>query len=404
MSEGKAASPAPVRRALDGIKVVAFEASVAAPHCSRMLADMGAEVIKIERPGEGDLIRHWDSAVHGLSSGYVWLNWNKRSLAIDVKQPAGKEVILKLVAQADVFLENFAPGVVERLGLGPADLCQLNARLIYCSLSGYGQQGPYRDVKAYDLLVQGESGIIATTGYKDQMARAGIAIADLTSSMYAALSIMMALFQRERSGRGQTIDLSMFEAMTAWLGYFPHYYWHRGEEPERTGMRHPYITPYGPYRAGDGVWVSVAVATAQDWVKFCKLVLQRPDLLEDARFDTVEHRRHNRAVLEEIVERLFLTQPHQEWLARLRAADMAYGLVRGIGEVLNHPQIEARQMIGEVDSPVGRLPVMRSPMRLSDSPPRFDRIPDLGEDSEAILRELGYDDAAIGKLRQDKVI
>lgn len=404
MSEGKAVSPAPVERALSGIKVVAFEASVAAPHCSRMLADMGAEVIKIERPGEGDLIRHWDSAVRGLSSGYVWLNWNKRSLAIDVKQPAGKEVILKLAAQADVFLENFAPGVVERLGLGPADLCPLNPRLVYCSLSGYGQQGPYRDVKAYDLLIQGESGIIATTGHKDQMARAGIAIADLTSSMYAALSIMMALFQRERTGRGQTIDLSMFEAMTAWLGYFPHYYWHRGEEPERTGMRHPYITPYGPYRAGDGVWVSLAVVTGQDWVKFCRQVIRRPDLLEDGRFDTVEHRRANRAVLEEIVEESFLTQPHQEWLKRLRAADMPHGLVRGIAEVLNHPQIEARQMVGQVDSPVGRVPVMRSPMRLSDSPPRFDRIPELGEDSEAILRELGYDEAAIAKLRQDKVI
>ena len=309
MADAERETPA---RALDGIRVVAFEASVAAPHCSRMLADMGAEVIKVEKPGDGDVIRHWDSAVRGLASGFVWLNWNKRSFAIDVKHPAGREAVRRLADRADVFLENFAPGVAERLGLGADELRGRNPRLVYCSMSGYGKNGPYRDVKAYDLLIQGESGIIATTGYPDQPARVGVAIADLTSSMYGALAITMALFQRERTGRGQVIDLSMLEAMVSWLGYFPHHYWHRGEEPERTGMRHPYVTPYGPYLASDEVYVSVAVASANDWEKFCREVIRRPELIRDARFETVEARRANRAMLEKLIEEIFREHPHQE--------------------------------------------------------------------------------------------
>jgi itaconate CoA-transferase len=391
-------------RALDGIRVVAFEASVAAPHCSRMLADMGAEVIKVEKPGAGDVIRGWDSVVRGLASGFVWLNWNKRSFAIDVKHPRGRDAVRRLADRADVFLENFAPGVSERLGLGAEELRGRNPRLVYCSMSGYGQNGPYRDVKAYDLLIQGESGIIATTGYPDQPARAGVAIADLTSSMYAALAIMMALFQRERTGRGQVIDLSMLEAMASWLGYFPHHYWHRGEEPARTGMRHPYVTPYGPYLAGDDVYVSVAVASANDWEKFCREVIRRPELLNDARFATVEARRDNRSILEKLIEEIFREQPHQEWIERLKRSELPHGLVRGVAEVLAHPQIKVREFIHEVDSPVGRVPVIGSPLRLSESPPRYDRIPDLGEDTEAILGDLGYTAREITELKAQRVI
>ncbi len=398
-----AADRAPAR-ALDGIRIVAFEASVAAPHCSRMLADMGAEVIKIEKPGAGDMIRGWDSVVRGLASGFIWLNWNKRSFAIDVKHPGGRDAVRRLADRADVFLENFAPGVSERLGLGAQELRRRNPRIVYCSMSGYGQNGPYRDVKAYDLLIQGESGIIATTGYPDRPARVGVAIADLTSSMYAALAIMMALFQRERTGRGQVIDLSMLEAMASWLGYFPHHYWHRGEEPARTGMRHPYVTPYGPYLAGDDVYVSVAVASANDWEKFCRDVIRRPELLNDKRFATVEARRDNRGVLEKLIEEIFREQPHQEWIERLKRSELPHGLVRGVGEVLAHPQIEARKFIHEVDSPVGRVPVIGSPLRLSDSPPRFDRVPDLGEDTEAILDDLGYTAGEIAELKAQRVI
>lgn len=391
-------------RALDGVRVVSFEQVLAGPFCTCILADMGAEVIKVERPGVGDLIRHWDKAVRGLSSGYVWLNRNKQSLTVDVKQEQGREILHRLIRDADIFFENYAPGVAERSGLGYEKLKSINPRLIYCSLSGYGQDGPYRDVKAYDLLVQGEAGIIATTGYPDKPAKASVAIVDIASGMYATLGIVLALYQRQKSGAGQFIDISMFESIVSWLGYFPHHYWHQGEQPERMGMRHNYVTPYGPYLARDGKYVNVAVATPKDWEVFCKEVIQRPDLLEDARFATVEERRQNRVVLEEEIERIFLERDHTDWLERLKKAQLPYGEVRGIAEVLAHPQAIARRLIREVDSPVGKVPVVGNPLRLSASPARYDRIPELGEQTDAILKRLGYDDAAIQKLRSEKVI
>lgn len=398
------APPRKAPLALDGVRVLALEVSVSGPHCSRILGDMGAEVIKLEKPGTGDLIRGWDSAVRGLSSGFVWLNGNKRSFAVDIKKPAGREAVQRLAERVDVVLENFAPGVTDRLGLGAAELCARNQRLIYCSVSGYGQDGPYRDVKAYDLLIQGEAGIIATTGYPDKPAKVGVPITDLASSMYATVGILLALYQRERTGRGQVIDVSMFESALAWLGYFPHHYWHRGEEPERVGMRHHYIVPYGPYMAADRVYVSLAVATPQDWEVFCRKVARRPDLLNDARFKTAPDRRKNRVVLEEIVEKMFLEQPHDEWMHRLRDAELPHGKLNGIGEVLAHPQAIARKMIREMESPVGPVPVMGSPLRLSDSPARFDPIPALGQDTVPILQELGYTAAEIDTFRRDHII
>jgi itaconate CoA-transferase len=398
------APPKKAALALSGVRVLALEVSVAGPHATRILGDMGADVIKLEKLGTGDLIRQWDSAVHGLSSGYVWLNGNKRSFAVDVKKKAGLEALRRLADRMDVVLENFAPGVADRMGLGAAELCARNPRLIYCSVSGYGQDGPYRDVKAYDLLIQGEAGIIATTGYPDKPAKVGVPIIDLASSMYATVAILLALYQREKSGSGQVIDISMFESALSWLGYFPHHYWHKGEEPPRVGMRHHYVTPYGPYMASDGEYVSLAVATASDWEVFCKQVIERTDLLEDARFKTPEARRQNRAVLEELIEKIFLERPHEEWLRRLKESRLPYGEVRGIGQVLAHPQVIARKMVREMESPVGPVPVVGSPLRLSDSPARYDPIPDLGEDTEPILRELGYDDADIENLRRDKVI
>ena len=396
--------PGKVPLALDGVRVLALEVSVSGPHCSRILGDMGAEVIKVEKPKTGDLIRGWDSVVRGLSSGFVWLNGNKRSFAVDIKTPAGREAVQRLAERVDVVLENFAPGVTDRLGLGAAELCARNPRLIYCSVSGYGQDGPYRDVKAYDLLIQGEAGIIATTGYPDKPAKVGVPITDLASSMYATVGILLALYQRERTGRGQIIDISMFESALAWLGYFPHHYWHRGEEPARVGMRHHYIVPYGPYLASDGAYVSLAVATPRDWEIFCRNVIQRPDLLDDARFKSAPDRRRNRAVLEELVERIFLERPQEEWLRRLRASELPHGKLNGIGEVLAHPQAIARKMIREMESPVGPVPVMGSPLRLSDSPARFDPIPALGQDTEPILQELGYTAAEIETIRRDQII
>jgi itaconate CoA-transferase len=391
-------------RALDGVKILAFEQVLSGPFATCLLADMGAEVIKVERPGVGDVIRSWDSVVKGLSSGYVWLNRNKRSITVDVKKDKGREILQALAQKSDIFFENYAPGVAGRLGLGYEKLSEINPRLIYCSLSGYGQDGPYRDVKAYDLLIQGEGGIIATTGYPDKPARAGIAIADIASGMYAAIGILLALYQREKTGQGQLIDVSMLDSIVSWLGYFPHHYWHAGEEPARVGMRHHYVTPYGPYMASDGEYVNLAVASASDWETFCCKVIERPELLADPRFATVEGRRKNRAELEETIENIFLERDHKYWLGQLKKAELPHGIVRGIAQVLAHPQVAARKLIREAESPVGKIPVIANALKMSDSPARYDRIPALGEDSEAILGELGYNAAEIAKLRVEKII
>ena len=314
------------------------------------------------------------------------------------------EILQRLVKTVDVFVENFAPGVAARLGLGYDELRAINPRLIYCSISGYGQGGPYKDVKAYDLLIQGEAGIIATTGSENQPAKVSVPIADLACSMYAVTGILTALYQRQKTGRGQYIDISMFESILAWQGYFLQHYWHQGEEPARVGFRHHYVTPYGPFLAGDGVYVSFAVATPQDWEIFCREVIERPDFLEDARFETSALRRKNRVILEQMIEEIFLQRNHGEWLVRLEQSRLPYGEVRGIAQVAAHPQVAAREMVREVDSPVGRIPVTSSPLRLSDSPSRFDPIPALGEHTGSILRELGYSDAEIQKMRDEKVI
>jgi len=398
------ASKSEPSRALDGVKILAFEQVLSGPFATCLLADMGAEVIKIERPGVGDVIRSWDSVVKGLSSGYVWLNRNKRSLTVDVKKDQGREILLRLAKKADIFFENYAPGVTARLGLGYERLSELNSRLIYCSLSGYGQDGPYRDVKAYDLLIQGEGGIIATTGYPDKPARAGIAIADIASGMYAAIGILLALYQREKTGEGQLIDVSMLDAIVSWLGYFPHHYWHAGEEPARVGMRHHYVTPYGPYLAGDGEYVNLAVASASDWEVFCRKVIEKPELLSDPRFETVEARRKNRGLLEETIETIFLEKDHRHWLEQLKKAELPHGIVRGIAQVLAHPQVVARQLIREAESPVGKVPVIANPLKMSRSQARYDPIPSLGGDSDAILRDAGYASSEIEALRRDKVI
>lgn len=388
------------QRALEGVRILGFEQAAAGPFATHLLADMGAEVIKVERPGTGDVIRGWDSAVRGLSTGYVWLNRAKRSITVDVKLAAGQAVLQRVAEQSDVFLTNVGPGAAERAGLGYAELSQRNPRLVYCNLSGYGTTGPYRDTKAYDLLIQGETGIIATTGSPDAPAKVGVPISDIAAGMYAALGVCMALYQREKTGRGQFVDVSMFESMLDWLGYFPHHYWHHGEEPERVGMRHHYIVPYGPYQAEDGRYVTTAVASARDWEVMCRQVFLRPDLLEDPRYATVEQRRANRQVLEREVEEIFRTRSVEEWVERLKAAELPYGELRGIASVLAHPQVEARHLIREVDSPVGPVPTLESALRLSDSPVADGPIPALGADTDAVLAEVGYSVAEIAELRR----
>jgi itaconate CoA-transferase len=392
------------RRALDGIRVLALETSLSGPHATKILADMGAEVIKIERPGSGDVIRGWDTAVKGLSSGIVWIGPNKKSFTIDVKKPEAREILRRLALKVDVVLENFAPGTAARIGLGAEELRAANPRLIYCSLSGYGQDGPYRDVKAYDALIQGEAGLIMTTGFEDRPARVGVSVTDLISSMYAAVGILTALYQREQTGEGQVIDISMFETAASWLGYFPHHYWHRGEEPKRYGLRHQYITPYGHYLASDGKYFGVAVASPDDWEVFCKWVIERPDLLDDPRFKDTPARRAHREELDEILIGIFFERPSSEWIARLDKVRLPYGKVNGVGEVLAHPQMRAREMIQEIDSPVGKIPVLASPLHLSDSPQRLDPMPTLGGDTDSVLASLGYSDSEIAELRRNRII
>ena len=397
-------SSARPRRALDGVRVLALETSLSGPHATKILADMGAEVIKIERPGTGDVIRGWDTAVHGLSSGIVWIGPNKKSVTLNLKHQEAQAILCKLALTCDVVLENFAPGAAARLGVGAEELRAQNPRLIYCSLSGYGQDGPYRDVKAYDALIQGEAGLIMTTGFEDRPARVGVSVTDLISSMYAATGILTALYQREHTGEGQVIDVSMFETAASWLGYFPHHYWHRGEEPKRYGLRHQYITPYGHYLAGDGKYFGVAVASPADWELFCNAVIQRPDLLSDPRFRDTPARRANREELDDILNSIFREHPSTEWLARCDKVRLPHGSVNGVGEVLAHPQMAAREMIREIDSPVGPIPVLASPLRLSDSPQRLDPMPVLGGDTDAVLSDLGYSAAEISDLHRRGVI
>ncbi len=391
--------------ALEGLRVVSFEVAAAGPFATLLLADMGAEVIKVERPGGGDSIRSWDNVVRGLSSGFVWLNRRKRSVQLDVTTPGGREAMCRLIAGADVFLTNFGPGVADRLGFGYADASKRNPRLIYCSLTGYGLEGPYRDEKAFDLLIQGESGLLLSTGYPDAPAKVSVPISDIAAGMYSALGVMIALialYQRERTGMGQFIDIAMFDSMLSWLGYFPQHYWHGGEEPARVGMRHHYTVPYGPFLARDGKYVNIAAA--DHWETFCVKVAERPDLFADERFASSPLRREHRAVLEPLVEELFLTRDSADWLARLRAARVPCGEVRGMAEALAHPQVAARRLIREVDSPVGRLPTIESPLRLSRSPIADGPLQALGQDTVAVLREAGYDDAAISSLRNEGAI
>ncbi len=383
--------------------MVALELAVAGPFCTSLLGDMGAEVIKVERP-EGDVIRSWDGVVRGLSSGYVWVNRNKRSVVVDLKKEKGREVVRRLVERADVFVENHAPGVVERLGLGYETVRHWNPRLVYCSISGYGREGPYREMKAYDLLVQAEAGLMAVTGYPEAPAKVGAPVADLAAGLYAALGIVLALLERERTGQGQYLEVSMFEAVLAWLGYFPYHVWYGQEEPGRVGMRHHYIVPYGAFQTAEGKWICFAVASDRDWKRFCEQVIERPDLAEHPQFDTVEKRRRNREVLEPLVEGILRTRTREEWAGRLQAAGLAWGIMRSIGEVLDHPQIQARGLIRELDSPVGTVRTVASPLRLERNRARYTRVPELGEDTLAVLSELGFSPGELRALQEEGVI
>ena len=378
-----------MKRPLDGVTVVALEQAVAGPFCTFQLAELGATVWKIERAGAGDVIRGWDSAARGMSTGFVWVNADKRSVELDLNDDDDCAALRSLCSTADVFVENFAPGVADRLGFGADELRSANPDLVYCSLSGYGQDGPYRDVKAYDLTLQGESGILLTNGYPGMPAKVGLPITDLIAGSTAALGIVAALFERAQSGAGTTLDIAMLDATLPWLGYFPHHYWHAGEEPPLLGMRHQYLCPVGPYLAADDRYVCLVVADDRQWAKLCTEVLRRPEWINDERMSTVARRRENRDTVDPMIEHVVAEQPREEWLRRLSAAGIPHGMVRTMADVVVHPQAVARRMFVEADSPVGALPLVRSPLGPAD---HRRRLPELGEHTDHMRASVATTD------------
>lgn len=372
---------------LHGLRVVALEQAVAAPFCSRQLAEMGADVIKIERPDGGDFARGYDSAVKGLSAYFVWLNRGKRSVALDLKSDKDRTILGRLIARADIFLHNLAPGAVERLGFGYDALKETHPRLIWCSISGYGPDGPYRDKKAYDLLIQAESGVVSLTGSSDAPAKVGISIADIAAGLYSYAAILTALWNRERTGKGERIDISMFECLTEWV-MPPIYVWQGTRRtPARVGVRHNMIVPYGAYRCADGS-VNFAIQNEREWARFCPSVLGLPALAADERFATNAGRLKNRAELEALIEEQFAALTAQEVIARLDAAEIANSAVNDVQAVANHPQLAARHRWAEVPTPNGLIPALLPPYNLLSVSPHLGAVPALGEHTQQVLAEL----------------
>jgi itaconate CoA-transferase len=377
---------------LEGIRVLACENGLAGPLCSRLLADLGAEVVKIERPGVGDVTRGWDTLAGGLSSGFVWMNRGKRSVALDIKDAGARPALERLIARSDVFLHNFTPGWAERVALDETSVRALRPDAVYVDISGYGPDGPYAERNAYDLVMQGETGLISLTGSPDEPARVGVSICDVGAGSYAAVATLAALVRRAQTGEGARVSVSLFDVMVDWLGYFPHLWWHRGEVPARTGTRHPLFCPYGPYPGGDGRLFSVAVLSREHWQAFCLDVLERADLLEDERYATNESRAAHRGELEAVLEEAFAARAASDWLERLLAARIPCGDVNDLGDVMRHPQLEHNRLATEVGSPAGRIPTIGNAFVLGGARPPVGAVPDLGEHTTAVLAELGLDE------------
>ena len=385
-------------RPLEGITVVALEQVIAGPFATRQLAELGARVIKIERPGSGDSARAYDRTVKGQSSHFVWTNRSKESLALDVKHPAAARILEKLLARADVFVQNLAPGAVERLGLGAEALRARHPRLVWCGISGYGPSGPYAGKKAYDLLVQCEAGLLSVTGTADAPSKAGIPVADIAAGMYAFSSILAALLRRARTGEGATLDITMFEALGEWMGFPAYFTAYGGAAPPRSGAHHATIVPYGPFRAGDGGSVFLSVQNAREFTRFCEIVLADAALATDPRFATSPARFANRAALHTEIERVFSTLSAEQVVERLEAADIANARLNGMNEFWRHPQLAARSRWAEVASPGGTIDALKPPFNLSEFEPRMDPIPALGEHTRPLLAELGYTSAEMDDL------
>jgi itaconate CoA-transferase len=385
-------------RPLEGVTVVALEQVIAGPFCTRQLAELGARVIKIERPETGDQSRSMDRTVQGLSSHFVWTNRSKESLALDVKHPEAQAILSRLMAKADVFVQNLAPGAVERLGLGAAELRARHPRLIWCGISGYGPSGPYAGKRAYDLLVQCEAGLLSVTGTPDAPAKAGIPVADIASGMYAMSSILAALLRREREGVGASLDITMFESLGEWMGFPAYFSAYGGTPPPRSGAYHATIVPYGPFRAGDGKTVFLSIQNEREFARFCDQVLGQAALARDPRFASSPARMQNRDAMHAQIEGVFGKLAAAQVEERLEAAGIANARLNTMQEFWDHPQLAARERWAKVGSSAGELKALKPPFNLSDFEPRMDAVPALGAHSRGILAELGYGAADIERL------
>ena len=385
-------------RPLDGITVISLEHAIAAPFASRQLADMGARVIKIERPKVGDFARAYDARIDGLCSHFAWVNRSKESLELDLKHAEAPAILDKLLAKADVLIQNLAPGATARMGLDYASLKDRFPRLIVCDISGYGADGPMRDRKAYDLLIQSEAGFVATTGTEDSPAKAGVSIADIAAGMYAYTNILNAIILRGKTGRGSSIDISMLESLSEWMS-FPLYYAYKGQaQPPRAGASHATIYPYGPFKAGDGKSVVLGLQNEREWAAFCDKALKLPGLATDPLFDAVAKRSANRAALKARIEEAFAALTVDQVMERLDAAGIGYGRMNDMADLWAHPQLKARGRWREIESPVGPIPAMLPPGANPAFEARMDPVPKLGAHSRAILRELGFGDADLERL------
>jgi itaconate CoA-transferase len=387
---------------LTGVTVIAMEQAVAVPFATRQLADLGARVIKIERPIGGDFARGYDTTVGGLASHFVWLNRSKESLTLDLKRPEARVVLARLLERAVVFVQNLAPGATDRLGLGTAELRARYPRLIVAALSGYGSTGPYAAKKAYDLLVQSEAGLVSITGTPDTPSKVGLSIADIAGGMYTYSGILTALFQRQRTGQGTALEVSLFEALGEWMGYAM-YYTFGGTPPARTGASHATIAPYGPYPTRDGQ-VIFGVQNDREWSAFCTHVIGRPMLESDARFGSNHLRVQHRAAMNAEIDQVFRALTSEEVMTRLDAAQIASARINTVEQFIDHPQLAGRQAWREVDSPVGPVRALVPPVRMEDVEPNMGAIPSLGQHRESILAELGFDAPEIERWKQEGVI
>ena len=386
-------------RPLDGITVISLEHAIAAPFCTRQLADLGARVIKVERPGVGDFARAYDTRVKGQASHFVWTNRSKESLTLDLKQESALAVLMQLLAKADVLVQNLAPGAAARMGLSWDALSTTHPRLIVCDISGYGEDGPYRDKKAYDLLIQSEAGFLSITGTPEAPSKAGNSVADIAAAMYAHSSILSALLLRGRTGQGSHIDVSMLESLAEWMGYPMYYAFDGAPPPPRSAAAHASIYPYGPFAAGDGSTVMLGVQNEREWKTFCELVLQDVALAMDPRFDSNARRSEHREALTDIILAAFARLGTAQLVARLDQAQIANARMNDMAGLWAHPQLRARQRWQTIGSPAGPIPALLPPGRSNAFDYRMDPVPAVGQHTEAILHELGHGDAAIAAMR-----